>query len=322
MKSVNIAIIGTNFISDSFCEALLDVKGVRAAAVLSRRPETGKAFADKHNIEKVYTELAAMLADPQIDAVYVASPTFMHKEQSIAAMRAGKHVLCEKMIAVTESDFLEMLSVSERTGTVLLEAMRPDFDGAHELVRSQLHKIGRIRRAAFNYCQYSSRYDKFKAGVVLNAFNPELKNSALADIGIYPLHTCISYFGKPKDVYSASVFLDNGFEGAGEVLLTYSGMTATVSYSKIADNVTPSVIEGELGSVTISGMNAPRELMLYIKGNAPERIPFTPKENNMSYEIEAFLDMINGKTSPKPYLKLTADTMNTVEKIYKSSKIF
>ena len=99
---MKLAIVGTNFISDALVEASRIVPSVEISAIYSRKLDTGRAFAEKHGIKKVYTDYDEMLSDDAIEAVYIASPNICHHSQSIAAMRAGKHVLCEKVMATNE----------------------------------------------------------------------------------------------------------------------------------------------------------------------------------------------------------------------------
>ncbi|MBR5242031.1 MAG: Gfo/Idh/MocA family oxidoreductase [Clostridia bacterium] len=318
---ISFGIIGTNFISDWFVSATKRTECATVSAVYSRTKERGEAFAKSNSIEKVYTSLSEMLSDDEIDAVYVASPTFLHKEHTISALRAGKHVLCEKMIAIDCGELSEMTRAAKKAGKVLLEAMRPDFDGAVELIRAELDKIGPVRRVSLDYCQYSSRYDKFKSGEVLNAFNPKMKNSALADIGIYPLHTCINLFGEPSSVAARSIFLENGFEAAGSVVMSYPGMLATVNYSKITDNASPSVIEGERGTILIDRINGTDNITVKLRTGESFRLDYRACPNNMHLEVIAFCDMIQGRASNEYYLSVSEKTMRCVEKIYASSGI-
>ncbi len=316
-SDMNIAVIGTNFISDDFCDAALAVDGVKVNAVYSRTPERGFDFSRKHGIERVYTDYSEMLSDKDIDAVYIASPIFAHAQQSVRAIRAGKHVLCEKMMAATLDEFYEMKSASEKYGRVLLEAMRPAHDPLWRAVKENLPRIGKIRRASLEFCQYSSRYDKFKSGEVLNAFDPKIKNSALSDIGIYPLFAVLHLFGEPKSLDSRSVFLENGFEGAGVLTLGYPETLVTVTYSKIFGGSLPSVIEGEDGSIIINKISAPTEITLKLRGKAPELIARAESEKNMRYEIEAFRDMCEGRCDHKPYLEVTELQQKIVDKSYR-----
>jgi predicted dehydrogenase len=317
-------VIGTNFISDRFAEAVrlayADGCDVAIEAIYSRNQDTGDAYADRHGIKKVYTNYDLMLNDAAIDAIYVASPTFLHAEHSIRAMQAGHDVLCEKMMAHTLDAFYEMKRVSDSCARVLVEAMRPDFDPALKIILDTLPKLGKIRRAHFEYCQYSSRYDRFLSGQILNALNPELYNSALADIGIYPLHLCVLLFGEPTELEAKSVFLHNGFEGAGTILMKYESMIASVAYSKITESVTPTVIEGELGSLTIDKINAPTRITLYERGKPCELIPFTPPENNMRDEVVAFMDIVKRRNHEK-YLSVTEATQKCVDLAYRSASV-
>ena len=335
-EPIRIAVVGTNFISDWFVHACGAVAGVRVAAVFSRKRETGNAFADRHGIGEIFTDFSALLRAQEIDALYIASPIACHAEQSIAALRAGKHVLCEKMIGATASEFFAMKNAADQSGKVLLEAMRPAFDPALAAIRGQLPRLGKIRCAALSFCQYSSRYDAFLAGEVMNAFDPSLKNSALADIGIYPLFLCVALFGEPTDVAAAQVTLSNGFAGAGTALLSYPDMTATIRYSKIHDDILPSTIEGENGALLIDKISAPSRLEFCAKGGGKEEISLPPAPSlpsftapngkigakhmasshaNMVYEIAAFRDAVRGKIDPAPYLATTAAVMRTVDRI-------
>ncbi len=316
MDNLKIGVVGTNFVSDWFCNAVSRTDGVTVGAVYSRSAITGNKLAAKHGVPLVYVDYEAML-ESDIDAVYIASPNFMHASQAIAAMEAGKHVLCEKIMAASYPQALRMRAASTKMGVVLLEAMRPDFDPATEVIKSNLHRVGRVRRAHLEYCQYSSRYDKFKKGEVENAFDPAICNSALADIGVYPLHQAIFLFGKPKSFSASSVILDNGFEGMGQITLGYSDMICEVSYSKITHGVSRSVIEGEDGSIMFDRVNAPTEIIFRARNGVEQRLEFAYEPENMVFEVAAFRDMVRGEMSAEKYLSVTMETVRIVNEAYR-----
>ena len=318
MKTLRFLVIGTNFISDKFCDAVKLLSDVEVEAVYSRKLDTGYAFAEKHGISSVYDNLDRALASDRIDAVYVASPTFMHMEHSIKAMRAAKHVLCEKSISLNSAELCEMIRVSKEEKRVLIEAMRPAYDPALAVIKGAMSSIGKIRRASLEFCQYSSRYDKFKAGIVENAFNPDIGNSALSDIGVYPLWLAIELFGAPKTLKSEKKYLSNGFLGMGTSILGYEDKLLSVTYSKITDGVSPSVIEGELGSVIIDKISEPSEIYLALRGKEKVKLSYTKAPNNMVYEIAAFKKMTEGKIDYLPYLKTTGLVMQAADIIHKS----
>ena len=316
MNDLRLLIIGTNFISDRLCDAVSRVEGISVYAVYSRKIDTGMAFAKKYGIERVYDSLETALADKMIDAVYVASPTFLHSTHTIMALREGKHVLCEKSLASSYSEALEMRKCAKDSGRVLLEAMRPAFDPAFDLIKSEISRLGVIRRAQLQFCKYSSRYDNYKRGIIENAFDPKIKNSALSDIGVYPLWLCIALFGEPKDIISDKIFLDNNFLAMGCSVLTYGSMSAIVSYSKITEESEPSFIEGEEGTLFIDKISEPRSLYVKPRIGEPYYLDYTPSENNMVCELRAFIDMIKAKTDYAPYLDTSLSVMKIADKIH------
>lgn len=326
--ALKIGMIGTNFISDDFCEAAAQVPGAELFAVYSRKQETGDAFAAKHNIPRVYTDYDEFL-DSGLDAVYVASPNFAHCSQTLKALAHKKHVLCEKVMAVNEQEVRSMIDCARQNNVVLLEAMRPDFDPAYDLIEQNLPRIGKLRRATFEFCQYSSRYDSFREGIIQNAFNPELGNAAVMDIGVYCIHSLVRLFGAPKNVKAFSTKLSNGFDGSGIVLLEYEDMTAEAVYSKIAVSVNPSVLQGEDGSIMIDYISKPESVSLRLResardtlaGGAIEKLPYTPVKNNMIFEIQEFLKLVEKKEADHKYLKHSLDTIRVLDEVRRQTGI-
>lgn len=325
---IKIGIIGTNFISDDFCNAAVKVPGAVLRAVYSRKEETGAAFAERHSIPKVFTDYKKFLSS-DIDAVYVASPNFIHCSQTIMALEHKKHVLCEKVMAVNEAEVRSMIDCARRNQVVLLEAMRPDFDPAFDIVEQNLNRIGRLRRATFEFCQYSSRYDKFREGIVMNAFDPTLGNAAVMDIGVYCIHSLVRLFGMPQEIQAFSTKLSNDFDGSGIVLMKYETMIAEAVYSKISVSVNPSVIQGEDGSILIDYISKPEKICLQLRegardtleGAGREILPFIPADNNMIYEIQEFIKLINENNIDHKYLQYSLDTIRVIDEVRRQTCI-
>ena len=326
--ALKIGMIGTNFISDDFCAAAAQVPGAELSAVYSRKQETGDAFAARHGIPQVYTDYDEFL-DSGLDAVYVASPNFAHCAQTLKALNHKKHVLCEKVMAVNEQEVRSMIDCARQNNVVLLEAMRPDFDPAYDLIEQNLPRIGKLRRATFEFCQYSSRYDSFREGIIQNAFNPELGNAAVMDIGVYCIHSLVRLFGAPKNVKAFSTKLSNGFDGSGIVLLEYEDMTAEAVYSKIAVSVNPSVLQGEDGSIMIDYISKPESVSLRLResardtltGGTIKKLPYTPAKNNMIFEIQEFLKLIEKKEVDHKYLKYSLGTIRVLDEVRRQTGI-
>lgn len=318
---LRMGMIGTNFVSDWMAEAIRKTEGVELAAVYSRTQEKGDVFAKKHGIAAVYTDFETFIHSDKIDAVYVASPNAAHCEQAIRAMDAGKHVLCEKAIATNSKEFLQMKEASRRNQVILMEAMRPVHDPSCRILQEQMTKIGTIRRACIEYCQYSSRYDKFKEGTILHAFDPQYSNAAIMDIGVYCIHYCARLFGRPNKIHAESTFLHNGMEGCGILLLNYGEMQVEIVYSKITQSALPSIIQGEDASLTIDCLSKPTKVTKIYRDGTQEDLGYMPDENNMIHEVADFRDLVSVGEWNHEYLKYSEITMEVMDEARKQTGI-
>lgn len=298
---VRFGVVGTNFITDWVIAGARQDERFELAAVCSRKQETADAFAAKHQIPHTFTSLEEMAKSPLVDAVYIASPNFLHAEQSILCMKHGKHVLCEKPFASNAREAGEMIAASRTYNVTLMEAMKPTLTPNFLSVRENLGRLGTVRRYFSSYCQYSSRYDKFKEGIVLNAFKPELSNGAMMDIGIYTVYPMVVLFGRPDKVDASGIVLSSGADGQGAVNFEYDGMNATVLYSKIANSSLPTEIQGEDGNMTLDRINiiskvtyTPRLAAASGKGPVaePQDISAVTDRDEYYYEVAEFIDLV------------------------------
>lgn len=314
MKNIKLGIIGTNFVSDWLCDSVKIADGIELAAVYSRTFEKGNAFAEKHGIPETFTDMDLFLSCG-IDAVYVASPNFCHLEQAKKVIEKGLHLLLEKPATLEKSQFEALIDLAHEKGVVILEAMRPVHDPALEVIRGAVEKIGTIRRAVFEYCQYSSRYDAFRRGEILNAFNPKYGNAAVMDLGCYAISVCTALFGKPLNITSSSHKLHNGFEGMGKATFDYGTFEADVVWAKICESTTDSHITGEDGSVLIGKVSTLDKVELLLRGEEKQALVSDREGLNMIYEVENFVKMVNGTLSPEPYHEITLTMLEIIDEI-------
>lgn len=300
MFMIRYATVGTSWITDSFISGcgLLGDK-FELAAVYSRNPDTGEAFAKAHGCEKVYTSLSRLAADKSIDAVYIASPNAFHTEQSEIMLNSGKHVICEKPIAVDpqELDRLQRLAFSK--GLVYIEAIMYRHLPAREIIKEKIKELGRISMIRFDFCQRSKRYDGLMAGVHQNIFDPKMAAGALMDIGIYCVYPCIDFFGIPDKIHSGCRKLYTGIDGEGFSVFEYGDKTAVLTYSKTGEGAAGSEIIGENGTLylpTISKFNGAR----FVSKDGTETVltEELSKSELMSFEA---LDFYRYITKPEKY---------------------
>jgi scyllo-inositol 2-dehydrogenase (NADP+) len=285
-------VIGTNWITESFINAASEVEGFTLSAVYSRTEGKAKEFAEKNGAEYTFTDLEEMAASDTIDAVYIASPNSFHAEQAITLMNHSKHVICEKPIASNVKELESMISASKENNVLLMEAMRSTVTPNFKSIQENLHKIGPIRRYFASSCQYSSRYDKYKEGTVLNAFNPKFSNGSMMDIGIYCLYPMVVLFGKPDSVKANGLLLESGVDGEGSILLNYGDKDAVVMYSKISNSYVPSEIQGENGSILIDHIQDMTKIEIRYKDGTTEDITVEQDKPKMYYEAKEFIELI------------------------------
>ena len=291
-KKIRFAVIGTNFITDWVITGGLQDERFCLTAVYSRTAEQAERFAAKYGIPYTFTSLDELADSPHVDAVYVASPNCMHASQCIRMMEKGKQVLCEKPLASNAREVKEMFEVARKNRVVLMEAMKPTLTPNFLAVRDNLHKIGTVRRYFSCYCQYSSRYDKFRDGVVLNAFNPELSNGALMDIGVYTIYPMVVLFGRPDTIQASGVKLSSGVDGEGSIVFGYKDMDAVVLYSKIANSTLPTEIQGEDGTIRLDRINIIGNVCLTYRCGGGEDLTCPADKNEYFYEIKEFIDLV------------------------------
>ncbi|WP_169087098.1 Gfo/Idh/MocA family protein [Paenibacillus sp. PL91] len=303
--TIRFGIIGTNWITEQFIDAASEVEGFKLSAVYSRSSETAEAFAAKHGIADSYTDLEEMAASGQIDAVYIASPNSFHARHAIACMNHGIHVLCEKPIASNAHELRQMVAAAKENGVLLMEALKSTLLPSFKAVQDNLHKLGEVRRYFANYCQYSSRYDAYKAGTVLNAFNPVFSNGALMDLGIYCIYPLVALFGKPDAIKATGVMLESGVDGEGSIVLQYASMDAVIMYSKITHSSLPSEIQGESGSIVIDKISEPGKIGIQYRNGSAEDLSQQTNSKSMYYEAKEFIELIKAGR--------TESTVNTFE---------
>lgn len=318
---VRFAVIGTNKITDKFIEVAKKCKGFELVAVYSRTKERATQYAHKHGVKRVFDDLDELAASKEVDAVYVASPNSFHAEHSIKMLNNKKHVLCEKTIASNKTELEEMLKAAEDNGVILLEAMRSVFDPGFKAIEKHMSKLGTIRRATFQYCQYSSRYDNLKKGIIENAFNPIYSNGALMDIGVYCVHPLVKLFGMPEKIWADALMLENGVDGAGTIMVKYEHMQGELIYSKISNSSLPSQIQGEKGCMMIKEIPDTREITIIYNDGQEEHIQIDKSDNNMSYQVKEFIRLIQTNDRAREHNQYSIMTLSIMDEARKQMGI-
>lgn len=314
-EKINFGIVGTGKISNWFLEAAFKVDEFNFKGLYSRTEESGKAFLKNYEGVKLYTSLEDMINDEEIHAIYIASPNSKHFEQAVKCLNGKKPVLCEKAFASNKKEAFKMIECAKTNDTLLMEAMRITVLPNFLEVKNHIHKIGKIRKYIASYCQYSSRYDNFKNGIIENAFKSELSNGALMDIGVYCIHPMVALFGAPKSLKASGTLLHTGVDGQGSIIFDYEDMEGVVNFSKISNSYLPSEIQGEEGSIIINKINSFTEVKIVYRDGREEIISKEQEIDDIYYEVKEFIELYkNGeKTSRKNKLETSLEVMKLID---------
>ena len=204
-----------------------------------------------------------MLADPDIDLIYIATPNSLHYRQAKAALLAGKNVLCEKPFVPTVAEADELIGLAKERHLFLFEAITTAHHPNYALVKEHLPDIGPLRIVSCTFCQYSSRYDALLSGQVPPVFDPACCGGALMDLNLYNVHFVVGLFGEPMSVSYHPNLYRNGIDTSGILLLEYPDFLCQCTGAK--DCAAPGSVQlvGEKGRILIEpGSSNCRKLLL------------------------------------------------------------
>lgn len=314
---ISFGMIGTNFISDRFIASGSLLTNFSVQAICSRQLETAEAFAQKHGIPHCYTNVEEMLDSGHIQALYIASPTSLHAHYAKIALQKGIHVLCEKPVTSNSKELKELIQLAQKHSVLFMEAMKSTTMPAFRQASDHLHLIGQPRRYFASFCQYSSRYDAYKAGNVMNAFKPEYSNGALMDIGVYCIYPAVMLFGKPKSIKASAYMLESGVDGEGSIILQYDELEAVIMYSKISNSHLPLEIQGEEGNLVLNKVSEPSTISFIARGGKQSDLSLPTISQDMYYEIAHFIELIeqNRLESPINSFQTSLTTMEIMDEV-------
>ncbi|EDT46970.1 Gfo/Idh/MocA family protein [Streptococcus infantarius] len=291
---MKLAILGTGKIVEEVLPVLKEINGIELSAILStpRSIEKAEKLAELYAISQASSDYDSILANPDVDTVYVALPNHLHYDYAKKALLAGKHVICEKPFTLTLAEFEDLAKIAEQKNRILLEAITNQYLGNFASIKANLAKLGDIKIVECNYSQYSSRYDAFKRGEIAPAFDPAKGGGALRDLNIYNIHLVVGLFGKPERVqYLAN--MERGVDTSGILIMDYGNFKAACIGAKDCSADIKSTIQGNKGSIAVLGpTNSMPELSLSLNGQSMTMINENSLNHRMHDEFVAFQAII------------------------------
>ena len=275
-------ILGAGNIARKFVTGVNALEDHDVVAVGSRQQATADKFADEYNLPHRHASYEALAADPEVDAIYVATPHPMHKENTLLCLSNGKHVLCEKPFTINAAETQELIAEARQRKLFLMEAMWTRFvpivQEAFRLVKSGA--IGQVRMISADF-GFRTGFDPAS-----RAFDPALGGGALLDVGIYPLSLASLFLGTPDRIAGLAELGKTGVDEQSAFVLGYPQGQLAVLYTAVRTN-TPqdAVIMGENGMIRIHPpFWIPKKLTLTVAGKGAQEIEIPYVANGYNYE--------------------------------------
>ncbi|WP_370476530.1 Gfo/Idh/MocA family protein [Tamlana flava] len=293
-KKIKWGIIGLGRIANSFAKDLATIPDAELYAVASRSQEKAGEFAKKHNAKKAYGSYEALANDKNIDAVYVATPHAMHKDNAIMCLKNGIAVLGEKPFAMNANEVDEMIAVAKGKNTLLMEALwtyfLPHYQYVLEAIKS--NTFGKVLKLEADF-GFSRSYD-----ISTRLFNKDLGGGSLLDIGIYPIFVALSTLGKPKKIEAKATFFENGADSTCNMVFQYDNdVEAHLRSSLIEETPTQAIFYCENATVKINTkFHEPSTVSIFIDENE-DVIEFSYYTIGYNFETIHFNQLLrDGKT--------------------------
>ena len=284
---MRIALLGAGGIAGTMARTVAEMDGVENYAVASRDPEKARAFAQEYGMQKAYGSYEEMLADDRVDLVYIATPHSHHHQWTVAALNAGRNVLCEKAFAANARQAEEMLELAEKKNLLLTEAIWPRYMPSRGMIDEIIGRgdIGEVRTVFSNLGYAISGVERL--------IRPELAGGCLLDLTVYTLNFTSMILGNRFDRMEAfMVPAETGVDGQDAVTLFYPGgkmaLMFTTMYS-VTDR--RGLICGTRGRIEVENINNPEKISVWTAGpdglRLREELAPPPQISGYEYEVES-----------------------------------
>lgn len=319
-KDLNLAkirwgFLGAGSIATRFGTGFQEVEDGELLAIGSRTARRRQELAEKFNVPRQYDSYEELVADPDIDVIYVATPHSLHHEHSIMALEAGKAVLCEKPFTINLREAAEIVALARNRNQFLMEAMWTRYIPIVREVKRMVQR-GDIGDLTMLIADFGGRSSQPLSGRIKD---PLLGGGALLDLGVYPVSLASYFFETPPTRIETLAHLQDGIDIRGGILFGYGDGRMAISYSSVSDN-TPqeAILTGSKGQIRI-----PRPFWLNnkcvvsIDGQETRTIKADLITNGFAHEaMEVNRCMRLGlKESPDMTLNETLDIMGTLDTI-------
>jgi predicted dehydrogenase len=308
-------ILGTGGIAQMFTRDLGLLETAVVSAVGSRSQSSADRFADEFGIAHRHPDYASLVADPDVDVVYVATPHPMHHENALLALGAGKHVLVEKPFTMNAAEAIEIVALARESGLFVMEAMWTRFLPHIDVIRQWLAegRLGEIVTVSADHGQWFAEDPAFRL------FAPELGGGALLDLGVYPVSFASMVLGTPNRIASISDPAFTGVDAQTSMVLGHeSGAQAVLTCTLRAKSPTRASIVGTEARIELDGdFYAPTAVTLIPRQGEPTRVVPSHDGRGMQYQADEVAQRLRAGDLESPLMPLdeTIAIMQTMDTV-------
>ena len=284
-KVIRWGILGCGRIAGKFAADLKLVSDAELIAVGSRSQETADSFADEFNVKYRHASYTALVQNPEVDVIYIATPHNLHYENTILCLNHNKAVLCEKPFAMNKAQSIEMIDLARQKNIFLMEALWTKFH-PHYLKTMEVLKAGTIGEVKSLLINFGFKPTE---PVPKRLFDRQLGGGTMMDIGIYNVFMALSVLGKPDEIFAHMIAAPSEVDEQCAVVFKYkNGAMASLFSTFSANLATEAEICGTKGRLKLtSRFYEPSTILeLYPAINVKEIIT-VPKEDGFGYQYEA-----------------------------------
>ncbi|TLG74193.1 Gfo/Idh/MocA family protein [Culicoidibacter larvae] len=251
---MKLGIVGSGMIVHDVLPVLKRIPEIQLQAIFGLASDITvlEQLQDEYKIQEVFIEYEDFLASTEFDTVYIALPNNLHFAFSKQALEAGKHVICEKPFTSNLNELEQLIDIANQKPVFLLEAITNQYSPNYQAIRELMPELGAIKLIEANYSQYSSRYDAFKNGTILPAFDRSKSGGALMDLNSYNVHFVAGLLGAPNAVqYAANI--EQAIDTSGILMFDYGSTKAVCIGAKDCAATSFVTIQGENGTIHVDG---------------------------------------------------------------------
>jgi predicted dehydrogenase len=314
MSNFKWGILGPGGIARAFAKDLQLLEGHEIEAIGSRTLINAQEFANSFG-GTAYGSYEELVADPAVDAIYVATPHPAHKENVVLALNAGKPVLCEKPFAVNAKEAQEMVAAAQKNNIALMEAMwarfLPHYAQVREVIASGV--LGTILTVQADHGQRLADRN------IPRLVEPSLAGGALLDLGIYPVSFAHMVLGNPTKISASGVLTDKGVDAQTSMIFDYSsGAQAVLNTTMIEQTPCRAVVAGVNGWLEIDRtFYNPTSMRVTLLDGSVTQYPNTYTGHGLREQAEAFKKLVTSGQTQSEILswKDSVDIMHTLDTV-------